>query len=187
MASENTWLTECIDEALVMVNHSGIVAFRNTLAHELFQKLGYIEDILGQRYENIRPVEPEQYRGDSRYAFVESTVGNLTLAIKHVRLNTQDIAFVVVIQDITWNKQQEKELILKSVAIKEMHHRVKNNLQTIASLLRLQVRRTENDETRAVLSESMNRILSIAATHELLAQSGVDQVMIGEVLMHIEK
>jgi len=186
MASESTWLTECIDEALVMVNHSGIVAFRNTLAHELFQKLGYIEDILGQRYENIRPVEPEQNRGESRYTFVETTVGNLTLAIKHVRLNSQDIAFVVVIRDITWNKQQEKELILKSVAIKEMHHRVKNNLQTIASLLRLQVRRTENDETRAVLSESMNRILSIAATHELLAQSGVDQVKIGEVLMHIK-
>jgi two-component sensor histidine kinase len=104
-----------------------------------------------------------------------------------VRLNSQDIAFVVVInRDITWNKQQEKELSLKSVAIKEMHHRVKNNLQTIASLLRLQVRRTENDETRAVLSESMNRILSIAATHELLAQSGVDQVKIGEVLMHIK-
>ena len=91
-----------------------------------------------------------------------------------------------VIQDLTWKKEQEKALILKSVAIKEMHHRVKNNLQTIASLLRLQVRRSDNEETRKVLGESMNRILSIATTHELLAQSGVDQVKIGEVILNIK-
>lgn len=77
-------------------------------------------------------------------------------------------------------------MLLKSVAIKEMHHRVKNNLQTIASLLRLQIRRTDSEETRQVLIESMNRILSIAATHELLAQSGVDQVKIGEVIANIK-
>ena len=51
----------------------------------------------------------------------------------------------MLIKDITEVKEKEKELILKSVAIKEIHHRVKNNLQTIASLLRLQSRRIEND------------------------------------------
>ena len=46
----------------------------------------------------------------------------------------------MIIQDVTWRREQEQALILKSVAIKEIHHRVKNNLQTIASLLRLQTR-----------------------------------------------
>ena len=72
------------------------------------------------------------------------------------------------------------------MAIKEMHHRVKNNLQTIASLLRIQARRTNNEETRKVLAESLNRILSIATTHELLARSGVDQVKIGEVVQNVK-
>ena len=72
----------------------------------------------------------------------------------------QDIQFAVIIRDITWNREQEKNLILKSVAVKELNHRVKNNLQTIASLLRLQARREEKEETRQVLNESISRILS---------------------------
>lgn len=188
MADENNWLTECIDEALLMVNSEGIVTFCNSLAQELYHALGYVEDVLGQPYENIRLVQPdaEDIEEESKYTAVEIVAGSRTLTLKRIRLDAPDMAFAVVIQDITRIKEQEKQLILKSVAIKEMHHRIKNNLQTIASLLRLQVRRSDNTETRQVLGETMNRILSIATTHELLAQSGVDEVMIGEVLTNIK-
>lgn len=186
MTRENNWLTECIDEALVMVNAEGTVTFRNSLAHTLYQELGYIEDILGQPYENIRLVDGGEYDDESEYSAVEAVVGKRFLTLKRIRLDTPDMAFAVVIRDISRIREQEKQLILKSVAIKEMHHRVKNNLQTIASLLRLQVRRTDSTETRQVLGESMNRILSIASTHEMLARSGVDEVMIGEVILNIK-
>ncbi len=188
MAEESNWLTECIDEALLMVNAEGVVTFCNSLAQELYLALGYVEDVLGQPYENIRLVQPEaeDIEEESKYTAVEIVAGSRTLTLKHIRLDAPDMAFAVVIQDITRMKEQEKQLILKSVAIKEMHHRIKNNLQTIASLLRLQVRRSDNNETRQVLGETMNRILSIATTHELLAQSGVDEVMIGEVLNNIK-
>ncbi|WP_297718370.1 sensor histidine kinase [Intestinimonas sp.] len=186
MVGSNNWLTECIDEALVMVDRTGVVAFRNSLARDLYRKLGYIEDPLGQLYENVRLVGPVNDADQSGYSVIETTVGRHSLSIKRIQLESEDMAFAVVIQDNTWKKEQEKALILKSVAIKEMHHRVKNNLQTIASLLRLQVRRSDNEETRKVLGESMNRILSIATTHELLAQSGVDQVKIGEVILNIK-
>ena len=79
---------------------------------------------------------------------------SLVLDIKHIQLNSAGAAFAVIIQDVTWRREQEQALILKSVAIKEIHHRVKNNLQTIASLLRLQTRRTDSEETRQVLGES---------------------------------
>ena len=187
MVGSNNWLTECIDEALLMVDKNGVVSFRNSLARDLYQKLGYIEDPLGQTYENIRLVDSRDDRVDhAGFSVIETTVGHHSLSIKRIQVNSEEMAFAVVIQDITWKKEQEKALILKSVAIKEMHHRVKNNLQTIASLLRLQVRRSDNEETRKVLGESMNRILSIATTHELLAQSGVDQVKIGEVILNIK-
>ena len=186
MVGINNWLTECIDEALLMVDRTGLVAFRNSLAKDLYRQLGYIEDPLGQLYENVRLVERVDDPDQSGYSVIETTVGRHSLSIKRIQLESEDMAFAVVIQDNTWKKEQEKALILKSVAIKEMHHRVKNNLQTIASLLRLQVRRSDNEETRKVLGESMNRILSIATTHELLAQSGVDQVKIGEVILNIK-
>ena len=116
---------------------------------------------------------------------MEISVGSSVLSTKRVQLDVPGMDFAVILRDITLQKEQEKALILKSVAIKEMHHRVKNNLQTIASLLRLQMRRTDGEETRQVLGESMNRILSIASTHQLLAQSGIDEVMIGEVIQNI--
>ena len=165
-----------------MVDRSGIVTFRNSLAQDLYRRLGYIEDILGQPYENVRLVEQDGYSEEcSGYSYVETTVSNLVLDIKHIQLNSAGAAFAVIIQDVTWRREQEQALI-----IKEIHHRVKNNLQTIASLLRLQTRRTDSEETRQVLGESMNRILSIASTHELLAQSGVDEVMLGEVILNIK-
>lgn len=187
MVGSNNWLTECIDEALIMVDKGGLVTFRNSLARHLYRQLGYIEDPLGQIYENIRLIDSTDDAEDqSGYSVVETSVGRHSLSIKRIQLDSEDMDFAVVIQDITWKKEQEKALILKSVAIKEMHHRVKNNLQTIASLLRLQVRRSDNGETRKVLGESMNRILSIATTHELLALSGVDQLKIGEVILNIK-
>lgn len=186
MLGSNNWLTECIDEALLMVDQTGLVTFRNSLARDLYRQLGYIEDPLGQLYENVRLVDSVNDPDQSGYSVIETAIGRHSLTIKRIQLDSPDMAFAVVMQDITWKKEQEKALILKSVAIKEMHHRVKNNLQTIASLLRLQVRRSDNGETRKVLGESMNRILSIATTHELLAQSGVDQVKIGEVILNIK-
>ena len=187
MASEGNWLTECIDEAIVMVNHEGIVSFRNTLAKELYQTLGYVEDVLGQPYKNVRLIEDtsDTVREVNGFTVKQATVSGRVLTLRRVPLNTADMAFAIVIQDETWRWEQEQALILKSVAIKEMHHRVKNNLQTIASLLRLQMRRTDNADTREVLGESMNRILSIASTHEVLSQSGVDEVMLGAVLNNI--
>ena len=183
---EDNWLTECIDEALIMVDESGVVAFRNGQARELYKKLGFVEDILGQLYKNVCLVSAETTISDVRNnSYVEIAIGSRVLSAKRVPLDVPGMDFAVILRDITVQKEQEKALILKSVAIKEMHHRVKNNLQTIASLLRLQMRRTDGEETRQVLGESMNRILSIASTHQLLAQSGIDEVMIGEVIQNI--
>lgn len=187
MSAEGNWLTECIDEALLLVDKNGIVTYRNSLACELYQNLGYMKDPLGENFEYFRLIPPPMDENEyGNFSFVETKVGKHYLDIKRVAMNKPDMGYAVIIRDITWKKEHEKQLVLKSVAIKEMHHRVKNNLQTIASLLRLQARRTENDETRRVLAESMNRILSIATTHELLARSGVDQVNLSEVIHTIK-
>ena len=65
--------------------------------------------------------------------------------------------------------------------IREIHHRVKNNLQTIASLLRLEQRRAASEETKVVLRDSINRISSIALVHEYLSGQGTELVDINEL------
>src|SRR5699024_10768575 len=84
-------------------------------------------------------------------------------------------------------KQKETEMIIEKelVTVQEIHHRVKNNLQTIVSLLRLQARRTDSQEAQKALDESINRVLSIATTHELLSTKKVDTINLKEVINSI--
>ena len=186
MINENEWLTESIDEGLLLVDYKGRVSFRNLYARELFQNLGYVRDILGQKYKNICLTEwSDTPEGTDRIK--EVCCGNYYLRVRQIPLMNQNIRFAVIIRDITWNREQEKNLILKSVAVKELNHRVKNNLQTIASLLRLQARREEKEETKQILYESISRILSISATHQLLSQSGEACVSLLEVLENVRR
>lgn len=73
---------------------------------------------------------------------------------------------------------QNAKLMVQTAVLQEMHHRVKNSLQTIASLLRLQVRVGKFDSPREALNQSISRIQSIAAVHELLSSENLDDVSI---------
>ena len=117
------------------------------------------------------------------------SISNMVLSMEYFLIKeTENIKNIVLfIKDITEIKVKEKELVLKSVVIKEIHHRVKNNLQTIASLLRIQARKTDDKAVKAAFSDSINRILSISVTHELLAQNGLDELEIKEVINKILK
>jgi two-component sensor histidine kinase len=70
----------------------------------------------------------------------------------------------------------EKAQLLHTATIQEMHHRVKNNLQTIAMLLRLQMGQEQKLSPQNILTETINRVLSIATVHEMLSEAGVDKV-----------
>jgi two-component sensor histidine kinase len=88
---------------------------------------------------------------------------------------------IVAIEDVTDELRKEQELKIKTAMIQEIHHRVKNNLQTIAALLRLQARRTGNAEVADQLRESIGRILSIAVVHEFLSHEETSVINIHEV------
>ena len=72
--------------------------------------------------------------------------------------------------------------VLRGVLAQEIHHRVKNNLQTVASLLRLQAANAEEIDPRKALGDSVNRILAIAAVHEVLTEQRDDDVDLGELV-----
>jgi len=79
---------------------------------------------------------------------------------------------VVTVRDVSDLRRRDRLLISKDVTIREIHHRVKNNLQTISSLLRLQARRLTSEEARAALADAEARVRSMAVVHETLSASG---------------
>ncbi|MCW2639618.1 MAG: signal transduction histidine kinase [Dactylosporangium sp.] len=86
------------------------------------------------------------------------------------------IGALVLVRDVTEVRRRDRQLITKDATIREIHHRVKNNLQTVAALLRLQARRVGVPEARAALEESVRRVASIAIVHETLSMSSDEAV-----------
>ncbi|MBV7271310.1 histidine kinase N-terminal domain-containing protein [Clostridium sp. PL3] len=184
-------ITYYLDDAMLIFGENGIATYANPVAEMLYKKLGYIDEIVGMKFENLvldgtNFLKVIQGNGAG---VGEIEIGKLSLQVKYAvtRSRENTVGVIMLIKDITDVKEKEKELILKCVAIREIHHRVKNNLQTIASLLRLQSRRIENEQAKKLFQESICRILSIAVTHEVLARNGVDDVDIKTILCRIEK
>jgi two-component sensor histidine kinase len=88
---------------------------------------------------------------------------------------------LILVRDVTELRRRERELMTKDATIREIHHRVKNNLQTVAALLRLQARRLQGPEARAALEDATRRVGSIAIVHETLSHAPDEIVAFDEV------
>ncbi|SHJ56286.1 Two-component sensor histidine kinase, contains HisKA and HATPase domains [Hathewaya proteolytica DSM 3090] len=177
-------ITYHIDDSIIIFDADGLVRFKNPSAEQLYMSLGYKENLIGMHFDNI-------VLGNKKFSQIcqfndtyieEIEVGDSVFEVRYIKQVNKVLYLEMLIKNITYIKEKEKELIYKSVAIKEIHHRVKNNLQTIASLLRLQSRRVKDEAVKPILEDSINRILAIASSHEILAQSGIDEVSIMNVL-----
>ncbi len=91
----------------------------------------------------------------------------------------------VLVQNLTETVQRERELKVKSAMIQEVHHRVKNNLQTIAAILRIQSRRYQDEAAKQQLTDAVNRILSMSVIHEYLSQDEHRPINIRDVCQRI--
>lgn len=104
----------------------------------------------------------------------------ITVEVRGRSLRYRTIALggsaLVLVEDVTDLMRREQELRVKEATIREVHHRVKNNLQTIASLLRIQARRSASLEAAHALDEAVERVSSMAVVHEMLAESAEEQV-----------
>jgi two-component sensor histidine kinase len=89
---------------------------------------------------------------------------------------------LTLVRDVSDLRQLNRMVLNKEAAVREVHHRVKNNLQTISSLLRLQARRSEVEETRTALYEAERRVRSIAVVHEVLSREPGEEVVFDEIV-----
>jgi len=107
-----------------------------------------------------------------------------TLSLRAIPLTAggQRVAALVLVRDVSELRRRERELLTKDATIREVHHRVKNNLQTVAALLRLQARRIPSEEGRAALQEAMRRVATIALVHETLSEGLGETVQFDDVV-----
>lgn len=184
-------IPDFVKDGIVVFNQDGIVVYVNKIAKTIYQMLGYPNNVLGESFQNIVLTKNklEDILLGEKIDSQEIEISNIILNISYFVpcLEEKNCNVIMLIRDVTKEKNSEQELILKSMVIKEIHHRVKNNLQTIASLLRIQKRRVDNDEVKKILTETINRILSIAITHEILSENGMDSLSIKMIIQLLYK
>jgi len=174
-----------VGDGLVRLDAEGHVEYASPNAVSAYRRLGVTENLEDRPLADLdidpagilrslrsrRPVESEV---EGRGAVV------LRRAIPLIRDGSVHGA-VILLRDVTELRRRDRLLMAKDATIREIHHRVKNNLQTVASLLRLQARRDERLDVRQALEESERRIRSIALVHETLSHERSDMVDFDQV------
>lgn len=178
-----------VGDGLIRLNSEGEVLYASPNALSCFHRLGVIGPLVGQSLVEVtadlmeyqkNPVDeslPLVVMGRAPWRTdIEARGVALSLRALPLTDHGQRIGAVLLCRDVSELRRRERELITKDATIREIHHRVKNNLQTVAALLRLQARRMDLPEARAALEEAMRRVATIALVHESLSQT-LDEVV----------
>ena len=140
-------------------------------------ELGVVDSSVRQAYERKQPVVEE----------FEQTA-DVTLLTRCIPIvddadgESVVTGAVMLLRDVSELRRRDRMILSKDATIREIHHRVKNNLQTISALLRLQGRRLESAEAKAAVAESVRRIRTIALVHETLSREPGDDVAFIEIV-----
>ena len=173
-------------DGLIRLDVDGTVTFASPNALSAFNRMGFAGELEGESLAEVttallhgRLVVDESlplvvtgrapWRTD-----IEARGVTVSVRAIPIRNRGERIGAMVLCRDVTEVRHQERELITKDATIREIHHRVKNNLQTVASLLRIQARRTHSDVAREALGQAMRRVAAIAVVHDTLSE-GLNQ------------
>lgn len=172
---------------LFVLNKWGKIIYANKQATEIIEKNG-AKEVIGNDFSIVFPdcITLTQLLNKLQNP-VEISIENQCFRLQAYPLITdKEInGCAVSVQDITDLRNKENELNIKSMIIHEIHHRVKNNLQNIAAILRLQMRRSDSELVKTELKESINRLVSIALVHELCAIQTWDTIDLIELVQRI--
>ena len=175
-------------DGVMIVNKDLIITAANNTAQHIFHVLG-VSDLVGRRTNSIQINWPlvGMVLKTGIAEGKEIAMQGIKLAMRVIPLaaRADSGAAIIVLADVTELRKKDEELYIQSVVIKEIHHRVKNNLQTIAALLRLQARRTDSEEAKDILRDTINRVNSIALVHESLSQQDKGTINVSAVAKEI--
>ncbi|MEI7715942.1 MAG: sensor histidine kinase [Mycobacterium sp.] len=192
--------TPRVGDGFIRLDVNGDVAYSSPNALSAYHRMGLNSELERRNLiEVTRPLVSDPFEAQELSEHVldvlaggksmrmEVDAGGATVLLRTLPLvvHGASTGAAVLIRDVTEVKRRDRALISKDATIREIHHRVKNNLQTVAALLRLQARRTANVEGREALIESVRRVSSIALVHDALSMSVDEQVNLDEVIDRI--
>jgi two-component sensor histidine kinase len=177
-----------VGDGVIRLDVDGVVTYASPNAVSALHRLGHLGEVVGVSLaqvvtDNLR----ENYPVDEGLPLVvtgrqpwrtEVVAGGTTVSMRAIPLTESGQRFgaIVLLRDVGELRRRERELMTKDATIREIHHRVKNNLQSVAALLRLQARRVPAGEARAALEEAERRVGTIAMVHDQLSQ-GFDETV----------
>lgn len=177
-----------VGDGVVRLDADGVVTFASPNAQSAVHRLGHHGEIEGQTLaEAIAVLLRDGIEVDESLPLVtlgrapwrsDVTVGGATVAMRSIPLTAggQRSGALLLLRDVSELRRSEQEVLSKDATIREIHHRVKNNLQTVAALLRLQARRLDEGPGRVALTDAVRRVGTIALVHETLS-SGFDETV----------
>ncbi|HEX6148643.1 sensor histidine kinase [Nocardioides sp.] len=183
-----------VGDGFVRIDDAGRVEYASPNALSVFRRLGLNGDLQGLVLADVtRELVPPKRRPDEEvlsavlagraHRDTELATDEVALIVRAIPLRPEgeQIGALVLVRDVTELRRRDRELVTKDATIREIHHRVKNNLQTVAALLRLQARRIDAAEAKSALEEAVRRVGSIAIVHETLSSTADEQVGFDEI------
>ena len=184
-----------VGDGLIRLDVNGTISFASPNAKSAFSRMGWHGDLeghnLGEAAQQVsitteNPHEEgikTQLNGKTlRRVEIENKGTTIDFLVLPLIQGEDRIGAIVLLQNVTELRRLDRALVTKDATIREIHHRVKNNLQTVSALLRLQSRRIDDPSAAAALDEAVRRIASIALVHETLSNSDETTVAFDEVL-----
>ena len=184
-----------VGDGLIRLDVNGVVSYASPNARSAFSRLGWMSEleshVLGEVAQSLARVRPDAHEETIALGLtgkalkrveIENIGGTIDFTVLPLLQSGDRIGAIVMLNNVTELRRRERELVTKDATIREIHHRVKNNLQTVSALLRLQARRIEDPGASAALNEAVRRIASIALVHETLSSSRDSSVAFDEVL-----
>ena len=176
-----------IGDGVLVINNDSVIQFASPNAISNLHRLGIHTAAIGAKLNQLGWDETSiQMAARTSNAVTEEIErGDVAVLIRIFPILNMERpdGVLMMMRDVTEVRRRDRLLLSKEATIREVHHRVKNNLQTIAALLRLQARRLETPEAKLALAESERRIRSIAIVHEILAREATDFVRFSEVVV----
>jgi two-component sensor histidine kinase len=176
-----------VGDGVVLVDEEGQVRYASPNATNALHRMGMYSQIEGRRLTDLGIEESAiEWALASALPVVEEVERrpDVTVLLHCIPLLADEevTGCLVLLRDVTDVRRLDRLLLSKDAAIREVHHRVKNNLQTISALLRLQARRLPPGGGRVALFEAERRVRSIAIVHEILSREPGDQVPFEEIV-----
>ena len=184
-----------VGDGLIRLDINGTISFASPNAKSAFSRMGWHGDLEGHnlgeaaQLVSITTENPHeegiktQLNGKTlRRVEIENKGTTIDFLVLPLIQGEDRIGAIVLLQNVTELRRLDRALVTKDATIREIHHRVKNNLQTVSALLRLQSRRIDDPSAAAALDEAVRRIASIALVHETLSNSDETTVAFDEVL-----